>query len=212
PTGFFDCDVTAATDEATVAPPPLQQMVNHSQSVAVSTDGHSKPEVPSSEATTSSPGVEVAVATRPDRPSKIQSQSQPGRWYDLSVEHDRESLRQLVLRDGDVVTVRPAAPPVRITGAVTQPGSYRTPANDSLGLNDAISLAGGFGTTDLPMVVVLTRPANSEHGLERWTFRMGHGEKLPSNAPHVEPGDLLHVEPTAQARVQSLVGSLLPRK
>ena len=28
----------------------------------------------------------------------------------------------------------------------------------------------------------------------------------------LEPGDLVHVEPTAQARVQSLVGSIWPRK
>ena len=192
---------------------PLQQMVNHSQSVEVSADGLSKPEIEAGKSRGDSEAAIVeAVATRPDRPSKTGQQSQPGRWYDLSVEHDREALKQLVLRDGDVITVRPAAPPVRITGAVAQPGSYRSPGNDALELNEAIQLAGGFGSTDLPMIVVLTRPATSEHGLERWTFRVGHGEKLPPQAPHVEPGDLVHVEPTAQARVQSLVGSIWPRK
>ncbi|MDB5337806.1 MAG: polysaccharide export protein [Planctomycetaceae bacterium] len=193
--------------------PPLQQMVNHSESVTVSEDGHSKPEIEGAElSNVKRSKVEEAVATRPDRPSKTGTQSQPGRWYDLSVDHDRESLKQLVLRDGDVVTVRPAAPPVRITGAVAQPGAYRSPANNALGLNEAIQLAGGLGTTDLPMVVVLTRPATSERSLERWTFRMGHGEKLPPQAPNVEPGDVIHIEPTAQARVQSLVGSLWPGK
>lgn len=195
-------DVAAAT-------PPLQQMVNHSEAVAVSADGHTKPADAGTEPSNPQrPMIEEAVATRPDRPSKTGSQSQPGHWYDLSVADDRESLKQLVLRDGDVVTVRPAAPPIRITGAVAQPGSYRSPANNSLGLNEAIQLAGGVGTTDLPMVVILTRPATSEHGLERWTFRMGHGERLPPQAPNVEPGDLVHVEPTAQARVQTLVGSI----
>ncbi len=193
--------------------PPLQQLVNHSGAVEVSADGHSKPEKEADKSNRDyDPAIEEAVATRPVRPSKMGAHSQPGRWYDLSVEHDREALKQLVLRDGDVITVRPAAPPVRITGAVAQPGSYRAPGNHALGLNDAIQLAGGFGNTDLPMIVVLTRPATAEHALERWTFRVGHGEKIPPQAPHVEPGDLVHVEPTAQARVQSLVGSLLPGK
>lgn len=202
----------SATDTDT-ASPPLQQMVNHSESITVSADGHSKPEVEGDNSSNvKQPTIEEAVATRPDRPSKAGTQPQPGHWYDLSVQHDRDALKLLVLHDGDVVTVRPAAPPVRITGAVTQPGAYRSPANNALSLNEAIQLAGGFGSTDLPMVVVLTRPATAEHNLERWTFRMGHGEKLPPHAPNVEPGDLVHVEPTAQARVQSLVGALWPGK
>ena len=199
-------------DHETIAP-SVQQLVNHSESVAVSADGHSKPDVDSSDAhRNTQQAIEESVATRPDRPSKNGSQTQPGHWYDLSVDHDRDLLKKLVLRDGDVVTVRPAAPPIRISGAVTQPGAYRSPANNTLGLNEAIQLAGGFGSMDLPMVVILTRPATSEHGLERWTFRIGQGERFPPQAPNVEPGDLVHVEPTAQARVQSLVGSLWPGK
>ena len=191
--------------------PPLQQLVNHSGSLAVSADGQAKSDQPIEIAAPVPPHIEESVATRPDL-AKVLPQSLPGRWYDLSVVHDRDTLKNLVLHEGDVVTVRPAAPPVRITGAVAQPGAYRAPANDTLSLTDAIQLAGGFGTTDLPMIVVLTRPANSEHGLSRWSIRMGHGEQLPPNLPHVEPGDLVHVEPTAQARVQSLVGSLWPGK
>ena len=193
--------------------PPVQQLVNHSESVTVSADGHLKSDVDSTESGNPQPStIEEAVATRPDRSSKSGLHTQPGHWYDLSVDQDRERLKQLVLRDGDMVTVRPSAPPVRITGAVAQPGSYRTPANNTLALNDALQLAGGLGATDLPMIVVLTRPATSEQALERWTFRIGQGEKLPPQTPPVQPGDLVHVEPTAQARVQSLVGTLWPGK
>lgn len=198
----------AAEDHAT---PPLQQLVNHSGSLAVSADGQARSEQSLEVAAPVPEHIEEAVATRPDLAQAV-SHVLPGHWYDLSVAQDREALKKLVLHEGDVVTVRPAAPPVRITGAVAQPGAYRAPANEPLSLTDAIQLAGGFGATDLPMVVVLTRPANSEHGLSRWSIRMGHGEKLPPNLPHVEPGDLVHVEPTAQARVQSLVGSLWPGK
>lgn len=189
----------------------LQQMVNHSQPLSVAEDGQAQPEVDGgSTAGQAKSGIVEAVATRPDFPSAAAKSDQPGRWFDLSVARDRDHLKQLVLRDGDMVTVRPAAPPVRITGAVAQPGSYRAPATNVLPLLDAIQLAGGFADSTLPMFVVLTRPATPERGLQRWSFRMGHGEKLPANMPHVEPGDLVHVEPTARARVQSLVDSLWP--
>lgn len=191
--------------------PALQQMGNHSESLKVPEDPHSQTVSDSGQPSKSSKhGIVEDVATRPDFPSGRANSDQPGRWYDLSVDRDRETLKQLTLRDGDMVTVRPAAPPVRITGAVTQPGSYRAPASNALTLLDAIQLAGGFSASDKLMFVVLTRPANGEHGLQRWSFRMGHGEPLPANMPYVQPGDLVHVEPTAQARVQSLVDSIWP--
>lgn len=186
--------------------PSPQQLVNHSEPLKVAEDGQARIEVdgpPKSE-------IEEKVVTRPDIPSGATNQNQSGRWYDLSVDRDREQLKRLVLRDGDTVTVRPAAPPVRITGAVSQPGSYRAPAANALTLLDAIQLAGGFTSTDRAMVVVLTRPATAEQGMQRWSFRMGRGEKVPSNVPYMQPGDLLHVEPTAQARVQSLMDALMP--
>jgi protein involved in polysaccharide export with SLBB domain len=187
------------------------QLVNHSEPLKVAEQNPSSAESGSTKRSNRSKSdVVEAIATRPDFPSAAVKQDSTGHWYDLSVERDRDSLKHLVLRDGDMVTVRPAAPPVRITGAVSQPGSYRAPATNALTLLDAIQLAGGFTSSDMPMSVVLTRPATAERGLQRWSFRMGHGEKLPANMPSVLPGDLVHAEPTARARVQSLVDSLLP--
>jgi protein involved in polysaccharide export with SLBB domain len=158
------------------------------------------------------PGVEESIATRPG-PSQTEAQpSRPGHWYDLSAERDREQLKQLVLRDGDVITVRVAAQPVRITGAVAQPGPYRTPASNTLTLIEAVELAGGLSVRDKPVAVILTRPAAGERGLQRWTFHMGDGQPMPSNAPFVQSGDLVHVEPTAKARVQSVVDAFRPSK
>lgn len=204
-------DPPAPVDEA-AEPPPLQ-LINHSEPLKVSEDEHSRDSsksTPGSHPSKSGSGIVKGVATRPDFPSGAAKTDQPGHWYDLSVERDRDQLKQLVLRDGDLVTVRPAASPVRITGAVTQPGSYRAPATNALTLLDAIQLAGGFSASDQPMFVVLTRPATAEHGLQRWSFPMGRGEKLPANMPYVQPGDMVHVEPTARARVQSLVDSIWP--
>ncbi len=199
-------------DEGHSEPVP-QQLVNHSDSITVSADGLSPLDarLPGKVEATGS-NIEETVATRPEAHPNPIPQSQPGHWFDLTVERDREALKQLVLHDGDVVTVRPAAPPVRITGAVVQPGAYRTPAGNALNLGDAIQLAGGLGANDTHVVIVLTRPATSESSLRRWTFRMGPGEKLPANMPAIQPGDQVHVEPTAQARVQSLMGSLWPGK
>lgn len=167
--------------------------------------------VPSQESVNHS-GVEESIATRPD-PGHVEAQlSRPGKWYDLSAERDREQLKLLVLRDGDVITVRAAAQPVRITGAVAQPGPYRTPASNTLTLVEAIELAGGLSVRDKPVAVILTRPATGERGLQRWTFHMGDGQPISSNAPFVQPGDLVHVEPTAKARVQSVVDAFRPSK
>lgn len=210
PPGPPQPDQPPAPENETIDSPP-QQLVNHSEPLNVSEDGQSR--IAKDGAVADGPsksGIEEKVVTRPDIPSGAIDQNQPGRWYDLSVDRDRELLKNHVLRDGDTVTVRPAAPPVRITGAVSQPGSYRAPAANALTLLDAIQLAGGFTSTELPMIVVLTRPATAEHGMQRWSFRMGRGEKVPSNVPYVQPGDLLHVEPTARARVQSLMDALLP--
>jgi protein involved in polysaccharide export with SLBB domain len=160
---------------------------------------------------TNPPVIEESIATRPTQAS-LDTQHRPGTWYDLSAERDRERLKTLVLREGDVITVRPAAPPVRITGAVAQPGPYRTPASNSLTLMEAVELAGGLSVRDKPVTVTLTRPASADRGIQRWTLRMGGGEPISSNAPFVQPGDLVHVEPTAKARVQSVVDAFRPSK
>lgn len=189
----------------------IEQLINHSGKLAVPADG--TPQVatgPDAAANAAKPGVVESVVTRPDVPSGAAPQNKSGRWFDLSVERDRESLKELVLRDGDMVTVRPAALPVRITGAVTQPGSYRAPATNALSLTDAVQLAGGFQATDMPLIVTLTRPATPEHGLQRWSFRFRRGESPPPNLPYVQPGDLVHVEPSARARVQSLMDAIVP--
>lgn len=187
-----------------------EQLVNHSRVLSVRPDAGSPGEKRTSDGKNAPAGPIESVATRPDVPSGAAPQNQSGHWFDLSVERDRESLKQLVLHDGDMVSVRPAAPPVRITGAVAQPGSYRAPASNALTLMDAVQLAGGFHSTDMSMVVILTRPATPEHGLQRWSLRFRRGESPPPNMPYVQPGDLVHVEPTARARVQSLMDAIVP--
>ncbi|MDB5389193.1 MAG: polysaccharide export protein [Planctomycetaceae bacterium] len=157
-------------------------------------------------------GVEESIATRPTQTPVDNQQNRPGHWFDLSAERDREQLKSLILRDGDVITVRAAAQPVRITGAVAQPGPYRTPASNTLTLVEAVELAGGLSVRDKPVAVILTRPASAERGLQRWTFHMGDGQVISSNAPFVQPGDIIHVEPTAKARVQSIVDAFRPSK
>lgn len=158
------------------------------------------------------PVMDETIATRPDRGGAFSQSSTTGQWYDLTSERDRELLKNLVLKEGDVITVRAAARPVRITGAVAQPGTYRTPASNTMTIVDAVELAGGFTVRNKPATLILSRPANGETGLQRWTFTIGDGHSLPANAPYVQPGDVLHVEPTARARVQSVVDAFRPSR
>jgi len=164
------------------------------------------------DAAAGSSDLEESIATRPLRGSAGAPPTRAGRWYDLTSDRDRDQLKQLVLREGDVITVRAAALPVRITGAVTQPGPYRTPAGNAFTINEAVELAGGLSIRDKPVTVILTRPASRDRGLQRWTFRLGDGQPLPPNAPNVQAGDVIHVEPTAKARVQGVVDAFRPSK
>lgn len=130
------------------------------------------------------------------------------RWFDISREQDRQELAALVLVDGDMIAVKQSAPPVRILGAVRHPGSFPLPAGNALNVWEALQMAGGPSTTGIPMSVSLTRPARDDHNLQRWSITLGAHDQLPANAPFVQPGDIVHIEPTARGRVQRAVGGL----
>lgn len=156
--------------------------------------------------------VEERMVSRPDIPSGNTKQGRPGKWFDLTLDRDCDALKSLTLKEGDRVTVRLAAPPLRISGAVMQPGSYRAPANDALNLVDAIQMAGGFTVNESPLLVTITRPATPDRAGQRWSLRMSSGVAPAGDLPTLQPGDHVHVEPSAKAKVQSLVDAVLPKK
>lgn len=130
------------------------------------------------------------------------------RWYDLSRESDVAAVRELALKQGDEVIVKSAAPPIRISGLVHRPGPYYPPAGKRLNVWEALQLAGGVQSTDSSLNITLYRPAGEGHGSQRWLLHVDSVDERPATSPSVEPGDILHVEPTAAGRIKRAVGDL----
>jgi protein involved in polysaccharide export with SLBB domain len=129
-------------------------------------------------------------------------------WYDASLAPDRDRLRLVQLADGDIVTVKAAAQPLRIGGVVNRPGAYPLPAGRSLNVWQAIDLAGGIRDENAPLNITLLRPAGEGRAARRWYLNVANYDQHPAISPSVEPGDGLHVEPTAGSRIRRAVGDL----
>jgi protein involved in polysaccharide export with SLBB domain len=129
-------------------------------------------------------------------------------WYDTSQPANRERLKNLQLADGDVVTVKAAAQPLRIGGTVKHPGAYPLPAGRSVNVWQAIDLAGGLRDENAPLNITLMRPAGEGRAARRWYLNVANYDQHPAASPSVEPGDVLHVEPTAGSRIKRAVGDL----
>ncbi len=126
-------------------------------------------------------------------------------WYDVSQSRERDQLKTIVLLEGDVVTVKTAAQPLRIGGIVNRPGMYPLPPGRNLNVWQAIDLAGGVRDEKVPLNITLVRPAAEGRGARRKSLTVVAYEQHPPAAPLVEPGDELHVEPTTGSKIKRVV-------
>lgn len=129
-------------------------------------------------------------------------------WHDVTHPEGRDALRRLSLADGDEVIVKSATPPVRLGGIVERPGPYFLPAGRSLNVWQTLDMAGGVRLRDVPLHITLIRPAAEGRAARRWVLSVDNYDHHPTDSPLVEPGDVLHVEPTAGTRLKRAVGDL----
>ena len=129
-------------------------------------------------------------------------------WYNLALAHDCDQLKSVVLAEGDIVTVKEAAPPLRIGGAVNRPGAYPLPPGRTLNAWQAIELAGGVRDETIPLNITLLRPAGDGRGARRWYLSVADYQQHPPSSPFVQPGDMLQVEPTTGSKIKRAVGDL----
>jgi protein involved in polysaccharide export with SLBB domain len=127
-------------------------------------------------------------------------------WYDVSLPHDREQLKSLQLSEGDSVNVKAVAPPLRIGGIVNRPGAYPLPPGRSLNVWEAIEMAGGVRDGGIPLNITLLRPAAEGRSARRSYLHVDAYEQHPAEAPEVEAGAVLHVEPTTGSKIRRAVG------
>ncbi|MBI3864266.1 MAG: SLBB domain-containing protein [Planctomycetia bacterium] len=126
-------------------------------------------------------------------------------WYDVSLARDRDQLKAIVLSEGDTVTVKAAAQPLRIGGIVNRPGAYPLPPGRSLNAWQAIELAGGIRDEQVPLNITLRRPAADGHRERHWFLSVTSYDQHPTTSPLVEPGDELHVQPTTGSKIKRAV-------
>ncbi|MFN0056567.1 MAG: polysaccharide biosynthesis/export family protein [Planctomycetales bacterium] len=129
-------------------------------------------------------------------------------WYDLTRDEDREALRNIRLREGDEVIVKGALPPVRVGGVVRQPGAFPVPPGRSLNVWQAIEMAGGVSVHDAPLNITLIHPAAEGRAAQRTSLHVPEYDQHPPQSPLLEPGDILHVEPTTGSKLKRAVGDL----
>lgn len=198
-------------DEASLResrPPALH--VNSVDEIAVAPAG---PEIRPSRASGASSTIAAAYTPgggppRPVAPQRGANAEVSTTWYDLSQTRDFEELKQLQLADGDTVTVKSATPPLRIGGVVNHPGTYPLPPGKTLNVWQAIDLAGGIRDDGVPLNITLLRAAGEGRPAKRWYLNVPAYGKHPDNAPFVEHGDVLHVEPTTGSKIKRVVGDL----
>ncbi|MBS0264678.1 MAG: polysaccharide biosynthesis/export family protein [Planctomycetes bacterium] len=126
-------------------------------------------------------------------------------WYDVSLARDRDGLKAIELSEGDVVTVKPAAQPLRMSGIVMRPGEYPLPPGRSLNVWQAIELAGGVQDVETPVKITVSRPATEGHSARHWQVSVPAYAEHPTASPLVEPGDELHIEPTTGSKIKRVV-------
>jgi protein involved in polysaccharide export with SLBB domain len=144
----------------------------------------------------------VHLPAQPATGSETESQTV---WYDVSLARDRDTLKLSVLSEGDIVTIKPAAPPLRIGGIVLRPGAYPLPPGRSLNLWQAIELAGGVQDSDTPVKISIDRPASDGRPAKHWQVSVPSYAQHPTASPLVEPGDELHVAPTTGSKIKRVV-------
>lgn len=127
------------------------------------------------------------------------------RWFDLTNPEECKELARIPLQEGDQITVKEEAAPIRISGQVKRPGQYPLPAGRPIDILQALQLAGGPTVTDLPLQLTLTRPLNGERNFERKTFVLDPKQPQPQ-MPQTQPGDQLYLETTPRAKVERVVG------
>jgi protein involved in polysaccharide export with SLBB domain len=143
-----------------------------------------------------------------DQTRPVQSAIPSPTWYDLSRPEDRQSLRLVQLAEGDEVIVKAATLPIRIGGVVQRPGAYPLPTGRTLNVWQALELAGGIRTHDVPLNFTLIRQAAEGRLAQRWVLHVADYDEHPAASPPVEPGDVLHVEPTTGGKLKRAVGDL----
>lgn len=212
------------------APPVVQPTVTNQPLFSVGDSAADGPATPGSEATparhaatatkgrpaisndtrhaTSRPVANGPVANGPGTKGATENGAQPTVWYDLALAHDRDQLKSLVLTEGDSVTVKEAAPPLRIGGFLNRPGAYPLPPGRTLNAWQAIDLAGGVRDQTIPLNITLLRPAGEGRGARRWYLNVVEYQHHPMSSPFVEPGDVLQIEPTTGSKIKRAVGDL----
>lgn len=160
----------------------------------------------------------LAVDTLPVRQNKpAETEALPSsdlseiQWFDMTSEADRELIRQVILAEGDTVTIKVSTPPVRITGVISRPGSYVLPAGKTLDVWEALELAGGVHAHGVPLNVTLVRPATETHDAQRWFLQVESIDLQHPTSPNIEPGDTVHVETTTSSKLKRVVGDLWTR-
>jgi protein involved in polysaccharide export with SLBB domain len=129
-------------------------------------------------------------------------------WFDAARPEDQAELRKLKLRDGDEVIVKATVPPVRVGGVVERPGAYPIPPGSAMDVWQAIDRAGGVRTRGVPLNITLIHPASDGRPAKRWFVNVSEYDDHPAESPVLEPGDVVHVEPTAGGKIKRVVGEL----
>lgn len=194
-----DSVANQAGPPATSAAPTRQPLPAKSERIAVSNDVRP---------VNARPSATGLGASDPGRNAPPETGEQPTVWYDVALAHEREQLKWVVLAEGDVVTIKEAAPPLRIGGFVNRPGGYPLPPGRTLNAWQAIELAGGVRDETIPLNITLLRPAGDGHGARRWYLNVVEYQQHPTASPLVEPGDVLQVEPTTGSKIKRAVGDL----
>jgi protein involved in polysaccharide export with SLBB domain len=96
---------------------------------------------------------------------------------------------------------------MRIGGHVRQPGAFPLPPGRAVNVWQAIEMAGGIAS-DTPLNITLIRPSSEGRAARRWSLSVENYEKHPPTSPLIEPGDVLHVEPTTGSKIKRAVGDL----
>jgi protein involved in polysaccharide export with SLBB domain len=172
-------------------------------------------DLPAKESETSAPeeAGRVSISSRSESESQARRPTTPQLtdrntktvWFDVSQGLERDALKAIVLQEGDIVTVKATAQPLRIAGNVNRAGFYPLPPGRSLNVWQAVELAGGLRDEEVPLKISLHRPASEGRSALRWTLSVADYSQHPTASPVVEPGDELHIEPTTGSKIKRVV-------
>lgn len=164
-----------------------------------------------SESTTeasANPGVSNETPVSVDHATSQLSSVPQVEWFHLDREEDVAALRKLTLAEGDIVHITATSPPVRVIGHVARSGSVQVPPGRALSVWDVVDEAGGIRANAWPVGVTLYRPTSEAGRASQysWTLDTADSERPPTEL--VQPGDIVHVAPSAGARIKNAVGGL----